>query len=582
MSFRQPYKKSEVRPLYWSGTWRYALGKPAEEHPQYAESVKLAQTGPNPFDPWWIRTWQDVAAVVNHGCWFHYAAGDYVCRFIETTLMLSSGLEGAAPFTLLDWQRWDYVMPLYGWKHPDRSRRFKTGALWISKKNGKSTLSSALGLYHLVADGEDGPEVYSAAGDRNQAGIIYGESSNMVRSSPPLARRLITVDSRKTISAPLCNGTYRALSADASLQEGLKASAVLIDEIHVQPNRTLFDTLIYAGRSRKQPIMIQTSTAGIYNPNGLGYQQWDYARKVNNGIQEDHRYFALMYGAEKTDDWNDESVWIKSNPSIDATFTIETMRDEHREASQNTALQNNFRRYCLNQWVQQAERFIDIALWNKNARDYDVESLRDRPCWGGMDLSSKIDLSSFGLVFPPEADGEPLKTLSWSWIPGENMKARIENDHVPYDRWVADGWIEKTEGNVIDFRAIRNRILWARDEMGFKIQEIGFDPKFATQLEIKLGEDGFTMVSLNQSVKTYNPALSELQKMLIGGTFGHNGNPVLCWAADNLAVKTNPDREMRPDKAHCFERIDPMAAMLMALSRWLVSIAVPEPDIIVG
>jgi phage terminase large subunit-like protein len=238
----------------------------------------------------WIKSPADELAV-REGCWFDERAASRPVEFFARFLRHSKGQWAGKPFELLDWQRDDIVMPLFGWmrKRDDGLivRRFKEADVYIPKKNGKSTLCAGLTLYMIEADGEASAEVYGAASDRHQAGIVCEEANNMVKSSPMLAERMTLVESRKRIVAPITKSFYQVLSADAFRSEGINAHSIIFDELHAQPDRRLHDALKYAGAARRQPLSIYISTAGEDKENSICGERWTYAEQVLEGIVQE-------------------------------------------------------------------------------------------------------------------------------------------------------------------------------------------------------------------------------------------------------------------------------------------------------
>ena len=253
------------------------------------------------WDPVWIRDWQDVRAVLD-GCWFDQAAADHVVTFFHQYLRHFKGRWAGQPFLLLPWQE-DALRRLFGWKRANGSRRYRRGGLWLPKKNGKSTLMAGVALYLLAGDNEAGARVVLGATDRGQAGIVYTEAAEMVRRSPQLRKRLQPVDSRRTIAFPGMAGQLQALSADVRTNEGHDAHGIVVDELHAQRTRAFWDVLYYAGSARWQPLHLSISTAGVYDEQSIGWEQYQYAKQVIAGGQpgdhgiKDWAFFALVYEA---------------------------------------------------------------------------------------------------------------------------------------------------------------------------------------------------------------------------------------------------------------------------------------------
>lgn len=487
-------------------------------------------------------------------------AAERVIKFFRL-LRHTKGEWAGQPFELLDWQKECIIKPLFGMKRrKDGRRKYRIAYIEIPRKNGKSTLSSGLALYLLMADGEFGAEIYSAAGDREQASIVFNDAKIMLESNPDLSKRAEIY--KRAIYIPATNSTYKVLSAEAYTKHGLNAHGIIFDELHVQPNRELWDTLATSIGARKQPLIIAITTAG-YDRNSICWEQHEYADKILRGIVNDPSYFAFIAAADEEDDWTSPETWAKANPGYRTTISEDYLRNECEKAKQIPAYQNTFRRLHLNQWTSQDERWLDIKAWDACAGVIDPEELKGRVCYGGLDLASTTDIAAFVLVFPMK-DGT-YHILPYFWIPGENMRDRVLRDRVPYDAWVRDGYIEATPGNVIDYRYIRNKI----EELyqNYNIKEIAFDRWGAVQLTQELQDAGLTVIPMGQGYASMSPPTKELLNLVLAKKLNHGGNPVLRWMADNLVVKQDPAGNIKPDKAKSTEKIDGMVALIMAIDR---------------
>jgi phage terminase large subunit-like protein len=511
-------------------------------------------------DGWreWVRSEADEKAVLA-GHRFDIDAANRVKTFFLSFLCHSKGQWANQPFVLLDWQWLDVVAPLFGWIRPDGTRRYRRGYLEVPKKNGKSTLLAGLSLYLLAGDREPGAEIYSAAVDRDQASIVFNEAAQMVDSSPQLSQRLRVIRSTKRITFQKKNSVYRALSADVPAKEGLNAHAVLIDELHAQKNRDLWDTLRYAGASRRQPLHLSITTAG-YDRHSICWEQHQYAQAVLENTVEDLSFFAYMTGAGMEEDWTSEEVWRRVNPSFGVIIDPDQFREDCTEARQSPAKENGFRRYRLNQWTEQDVRWLALEKWD--ACGIPLEDLEGRECWAGLDLSSTTDITALVLVFPGE---DRYDVLPYFWVPEEGAHQRERRDRVPYRQWIKQGFIEATPGEVIDYDRIRARI----NELGekYRIQEIALDRWNATQLATQLTGDGFEMVAFGQGYASMNAPTKKLEEVVLSGKLAHGGNPVLRWMAGNVSIETDAADNWKPSKKKSPERIDGVVALIMGLDR---------------
>ncbi len=493
---------------------------------------------------------------------FDERAATVAVNFFERLLVHSKGEWAGLPFKLEPWQR-DYIIrPLFGWKRPDGTRRYRTAYIEIPRKNGKSTLCAGIALYLLFADGEPGAEVYSAAADREQAAIVFDEAKSMTAASRELSKRS-TVYKRSIVSkADRC--VYKVLSADAFTKHGLNAHGIIFDELHAQPNRDLWDVLKTSTGARRQPLTVAITTAG-YDRNSVCWEQHEYARQVLDGTIEDDTFFAYIAAAGPDDDWQDPEVWAKANPGLGATVKAEYLENEARVAAQTPAYQNTFRRLHLNQWTQQETRWLSIDAWDKCAKPVDAESLGGQVCYAGLDLASTTDIAALVLVFPDGEEPEGYDVVPFFWIPGDNILDRVRRDRVPYDAWVRQGHVIATDGNVIDYRAILVKL----DELAqrFDVREIAYDRWGASKLVQELQDGGLEVVPFGQGFASMSPPTKELLNLILSERIRHGGHPVLRWMANNMVVRQDPAGNVKPDKSKSTEKIDGMVAMIMAMDR---------------
>jgi len=482
--------------------------------------------------------------------------------FIKS-LKLTKGQWAGQPFPLLPWQYEEVLTPLFGTVDENDYRQYRKCYVEVPKKNGKSPLGAAIALYLLMADGEEGAEVYSAATDRDQAGIVFGIAKNMIEREPELGAVLNILDSTKRIVYPAKNSYYRVLSADAFSKDGYNIHGCIFDELHAQPNRALYDVLTDgAGDARLQPLFLFITTAG-WDKTSVCWEVHEYARQVKEGLIEDPHFLPVLYGLPGDEDWRDEKNWYIANPSLDHTITVEKLRAAYQEAEHIPAKQNTFRRLRLNQWTSQDVRWLPMDYWDQCNTAVDPETLKGRECYAGLDLSSSIDISAFVLDFVDESGAHDV--LPFFWIPEEAMHERSLKDKVSYDVWVREGYIEATPGNVIDYDHIEKKI----EQLGedYRIREIAFDRWGAVQITQHLDDMGFEMTQFGQGYKSMSPPTKELLKIVMGGELHHGGNPVLRWMADNLTVETDAAENYKPNKKKSTERIDGIVALIMAIAR---------------
>lgn len=484
-------------------------------------------------------------------------------RFINN-LKHTKGVWHGVPFDLLPWQD-KIVSDIFGTVKEDGYRQYNTAYVEIPKKNGKSEIAAAIALYLTCADNEWGAEVYGCAADRQQASIVFDVAIDMVDQCPALKKRIKPIISQKRLVYMPLGSFYQVLSAEAYTKHGLNVHGVIFDELHAQPNRKLYDVMTKgSGDARKQPLFFLITTAGT-DRNSICYEVHQKAEDLLRGKKIDPTFYPVIYGIKEDADWTDEKNWYKANPSLGHTIDIEKVRAAVLNAKENPAEENIFRQLRLNQWVKQSVRWMPMDLWDKCSFEVNIEKLKGRECFGGLDLSSTNDITAFVLIFPPTPTDDKYYVLPFFWIPEENLKLRVKRDHVPYDVWQKQDFLKTTEGNVIHYGFIESFI----EELGkkFNIKEIAFDRWGAVQMVQNLEGLGFTVVPFGQGYKDMSPPTKELMKIALENKIAHGGHPVLSWMMDNVYVRTDPAGNIKPDKEKSTEKIDGVVALIMALDR---------------
>ncbi|WP_256846923.1 terminase TerL endonuclease subunit [Paenibacillus sp. Pae108] len=443
------------------------------------------------------------------------------------------------------------------------SHLFRAGIGFVSTHN--STKVSGVGLYLSVADEEYGAEVYAAATKKDQAKITFDEAARMVKASPDLLQHFRVY--KNNLHVIDTGSKFEPLGADSNSLDGLNVHGGLIDEYHAHKTSAMYDVIESGTSAREQPLIYVITTAGV-NQNGPCYQLREYALKVLKGIESDETFFAYIATIDDDDDPFDPASWAKANPNLGVSKSLDYMIKQANKAKHMPSAYVNFLIKDLNRWVNAAVKWIPLHKWDATAGKIDLEALRGRKCYGGLDLSTKIDITAFALVFPPEdRDGEYI-ILVFFWLPEDEMQEREERDGVPYRKWIEDGLIFPTPGNVIDYQFIRKTI----NDLGkiYDIQEIGFDPWKATQTALELTDDGFTMVEIPQNLKNLSNPTMEFEKLVVSQRLIHGGNPVMRWMVDNTVIRMDENENIAPAKKKSTGRIDGVSAVLNALSRALI------------
>ncbi len=510
----------------------------------------------------WIRTKSDEAAL-DAGYRFDIRLADKVRYFFSRFLRHSKGQFAGKAFELLDWE-WERIIgPLFGWRRPDGTRRFRRVGCALPKKNGKSTLLSALSIYAMMADGEAGAEVYSAAASRQQASIIYEEAANMVEASPALLKRIKVRRSGKILRHPKSRSLYQALSADVPTKEGLNIHWLLFDELHAQKSMNLWNTLRYGGAARREPVIFWITTAGVLGQSELCEREWKRAKDVQEGRVIDLAFLPCIYETKQDADWTAPTTWAAVNPSFGTTLKVDDFKEECEKAKESSTEENNFKRYRLNMWVRQVTKWLQWKKWDDCRVALDLDKMRG-PGRIGLDLACTTDIAA--AVYLEKRDN---RYAMWPffWLPESALDTRDRANLQRLEPWVDAGLITLTEGDVIDFGVIRKFINEFAN--GRKIEEIAIDPWNATQIATDLQSDGFKVQYVRTGFISISAATKEFERLVLRKEILHGGHPVMDWMIENVSTEVDASGNIKPSKRRSAEKIDGPVAAILALARYI-------------
>ena len=492
---------------------------------------------------------------------------DFAVNFISM-LKHTTGEWYGKPFHLMPWQE-QIIRDIFGIVDADGYRQFRTAYVEVGKKNGKSELAAAVALYLLFADGEAGAEVYSCAADINQASIVFNTAKAMVEQCGDLNRLSKLIPSTKRILFKHTNSFYRVLSSETKSKQGFNVSGLIFDELFAQQTRELFDTMTkYTGDARRQPLYFLITTAGR-DKTSICYEIHCKAKAVMDGSKIDPSFYPAVFGIEEGDDWEDERVWRRVNPSIGVTIPFETVQAAYEQAKQNPAEEMHFRQFRLNEWCNADIRWMPMDKWDACGEAFDEEDYEGRDCYCGLDLSSTGDLTSLVLVFPPGSGEIKYTVLPYYWLPEDVIDLRTRRDHVPYQVWKKMGVFNTTEGNVVDYDYIVAFI--AKLSERFRIREIAYDrygaEKIRRDLEELGAEHGFVVFPFGQGFLSMSPPSKDFYQFVMEGRIRHGRHPVLDWNMANVIVDQDAAGNIKPNKKKSTEKIDGVVAMIMGLAR---------------
>lgn len=522
------------------------------------------------------------AKAIEAGCFYDEGYPKIVIEFFHKYLRHSKGEFANQPFQLEVWQINNIIRPLFGWRRADGTRRFRIGYLSTAKKQGKTTLASGLGLFLLTMDGfldteqkwhpENQAEVFTAACDTDQSASLTDEASNMVEKSAALLARCDVIRSTHRIVYRPDSGVMKALSSSPNEKEGKNIHALLFDELHAQRDRKLWEVLQYGGAGRRQPLFLFLTTAG-YDRNSLCYEQYQYAKGILEGRIDDISYFVYIAEVDEKADWTDEREWHKANPNLGTTTRIEDMRIEFERAKQSPTNQNSFRRYRLNQWVQQLTRWIDLDRWDLNAGPVGWKQLEaqmdGRQIIIGADLASTTDLCAtcaFGL---PRAPGDLPIVVPRFWMPLPKIREKAAAGISMFTDWAATGALVGLDREVMDTTHIDAEVeRWGR--IG-RVIAFCFDPWNARDLQARLEQRGVNLVPVIFRPSGMNAPTKKLEELVLTGGLRHGGHPVLRWCFENMSVKMDDKGNVMPSKANREQKIDGIVALICAVGGYILN-----------
>lgn len=497
------------------------------------------------------------------GAWYDERAAEAAVQFFAKHIKFTTAEWAGRPFVLAPWQADNIIRPLFGWKREDGTRLYRRAYIEVPRKNGKTELAAGVAILCLIGDAEMGGQGYALASKESQARIVFGLAQQMIAQSPVLASKLELLKS--SIYCPALNAGFFPLSGVPKGTHGLNCSFMIGDELHEWADDRLYQFVHQSTGARRQPLEFLITTAGTRR--GFGWEMHSYARKVLDGVIDDPELLVVIFGADPDDDWTDEKVWHKANPNLGVSVKLSYLRSEATKAKESIRYENDFRRYHLNQWVEQDVRWLPMDKWRACAGPVEwralAKFLRGRKCFGGLDLSATTDVTALLLMFPPGDGLEQWTALPRFFIPEARMEERVRRDRVPYDTWSGIGAIEPTPGNVVDYNRVRQRI--EEDAGEYQIMAIGVDRWNSSQMVIDLQEQGAPVVWFGQGFASMSAPSKMLEGLVVSKGLAHGGHPVLEWMASNVAAKTDPAGNIKPDKAASTDRIDGIVAMIMGL-----------------
>lgn len=500
---------------------------------------------------------------------FDEARAGRICRFVER-LRHVKGPKSGETIELEPWQAF-VLSTVFGWIDAATGmRRFRRAYVEVPRGNAKSTLSSGVGLYMLAADGEGGAEVYSAATTRDQARIVFRDAQHMARRAPDLMKALGVEVLAHNINVVGSASKFEALSAEGSTLDGLNIHCAIVDELHAHKTRSVYDVIETGTGKRPQSLLWVITTAGT-DRSGICYEVRTYCTKILDGIADDPSQFAVIYGLDEADDWQDPSSWEKANPNWGVSVMQDVVGQLATKAMQMPSAQPNFLTKHLNRWVNSDSAWLPVDAWTRCADpSLSIEDFAGEDCWIALDLATKTDIASKAYLFRRVLDGQVHYYLfGRHYLP---EAALHDGRNASYAGWEIEGRLNATSGDVTDFGQIEAEVL--EDASRFRVVDIAYDPWQSADLAQRLQANGASVVEFRALVANFSAPMKELAALVLQGRLHHDGCPVLTWMVSNVVCHLDAKDNVYPRKERPENKIDGVVAAIMALGRAMVA----EPE----
>jgi len=481
-------------------------------------------------------------------------------RFIEQFCKHSKGEWAGKPVKLELFQK-AYISALFGFINKETGlRKYRETLFMVGRKNGKSTMLAGIALYMMIADNEPGAEVYSTSTKKDQSRIIFDETHNMVKQSPEINRY---VKKRKSdLYFPLTMSKFQPLGKNSDTLDGLNAHCVIIDELHSIKDRNLYEVMKQSQSARRQPLLIMITTAGTVRE-CIFDDMYKYACNVVDGTFPDETFLPVIYELDDREEWQDPKAWEKANPGLgtikkldDLINKVERAKNSPKDLSGILTKDFNIRDTVSTAWLS----FDDI----NNEKTFNIARFRNSYAIGGADLSITTDLTCATLLMM-DKDTEERFVHQMYWLPRDSFEKRVQQDKIPYDKWLEQGLLRLCNGNSINYGDVTAWFLEMVNDKGITPLWIYYDSYSAKYWVEEMENYGFKMVRCIQGAKTLSLPMQMLGADLQAKKINYNNSNILKWCLTNTGVQTDRNGNIVPIKAQSAKmRIDGTASLLNA------------------
>ena len=496
--------------------------------------------------------------------YFDEAVGEHAIEFIETFCKHYQG-EHAGEMVKLELFQKAFIQSLFGWLEKGTDyRRFREYFFEVARKHGKSFLSACIAVYMLVADGEDGAEIYSAATKLDQAKIIYNAAKNVIDQSKELSA--LVKSTREGLYFKMTRSLMKPLPNESKSLDGLNIHFAALDEIHEQKDRNMYDVLRQGMKARRQPLIGCITTSG-FRREGLYDNLHDYAVDVAKGNINDDRMLPVVYKLDDIDEWRNPKMWIKANPGIGTIKSYVQLADDVERAKQDASYLPTLlvKDFDMKQSEQSAWLPLESII---NETAVDMECLKHSYAIGGCDLSATTDLTCATLLIRKPDDAN-VYVLQHYFLPQGRVDKleQTQSKEAPYKLWAEQGWLTINEGASVDYSNVTKWFVRMVTEYDIRPLWICYDRALSGYWVPEMEEYGFEMEKTAQGPFTWSQPMKEMGAALTDHIVVYQNNPILRWCLANTAKKStnqNGIESIQPVKIQQNRRIDGMVSLLNA------------------
>lgn len=508
------------------------------------------------------------------GYWLDYQKGFVAINFIEKFVRHTKGKSAGKPFVLSPYQQFRFFNQ-YAWQTTNEFgtaiRLIRNVYIKVAKKNGKTAEEAADDLYLMAFDNEEGAEIYVGATKEDQAKLCFNQAAEFIQKNSLLQKVGFKVY-QKEIKFTHTNSFMKPLGGDSKTQDGINAHKSTIDEYHAHKDDSVKENLESSSASRLQPLTVTITTAGS-NLHGVCKNFEESCINILEGVAEDDTFLIMIHDLDKNDDWEDENNWVKANPNLGVTVSLDFLRKEYQKAKNQPSKIPNFKTKHLNMWVDGLSEWIPSEYWNACQKPIQEENFALLGNCGGLDLSSTTDITAYAMISEPDAEGiRDLKV--WCFCPADTIAKRSKEDRVPYQYWAnlkrenavddKDTYLIATPGNMVDYTYVENVVI--NQYYKNKTMHVEYDRKFSGTLVQNLQNQSIELSPFTQTLMNYTSPTKEFQRLIMSGKLRVGKNPILKWMLSGCVAITDTNENIRIDKSRSTKRIDGIIASIMALA----------------